>query len=135
VRVWARHRGRGREARLAKLQRLQDLLLDHLLDGLPRDLLEDHAQERVVRVAVLHAGARSEVRVVALDDRDHVLGREGKQRVAREIREEGLVHGEVVDPRGHPEQVADRDLVAVGDSGDVRLQLVLETELPLIDEL
>ena len=67
-------------------------------------------------------------------DGEEIVEPERHHRVAGKRFVELLVHGEVVYARGHREEIADRDAVAVRNAGDVGRECVVEVELPLVDE-
>src|SRR6202011_3182900 len=74
--------------------------------------------------------SRREGRVVArlVDDGQGVLGAEGHERVLVERSGEGCVRGVIEDTCGHVEQLADGDLVTIGNAAYVCVEMVVEHE-------
>src|SRR5437868_8539135 len=103
---------------------------------MPRRRLDDQPQHVVVRVRVAPTRPRSEVRLVSCRDGDDLARRPVSQGIAKGCSDELAVAPEVEETAGVVEQVAHRDPLSVrDDTGKPTLDRVVESELPLADEL
>jgi hypothetical protein len=123
-----------RPRRFLELERLEKLLVETVLDLFAGDVLEDHAEQHIIRVAVMPALPRREVgwmldaHVDKLARRLHTL----------EVGERGLhprvVLCVVVKSARHVGEHEQRNLVAVGHPRDVLAHRVVEAEPFLVRE-
>ena len=136
MRIWLGDRGRrgGGQRRVRHAERSEQPILKDLRQRRAFDLLDDEAEQDVVRVAVEELRAGSEHgRILERDGEQFLRGPDPARVMVEAFRKLRRV-GELGQAAPHLEQVADRDVVPVRNARDILRDRIVEAQLAFLGE-